>query len=136
MKPWPGFLLDKPIHKLSEAQFDVVMKIHNYVPYRLCKALAPHWMDKNNLDMPKAIINISSVSGLHGAQGQVNYCTAKAGVLGLTMAMAKEWGRCVPQSDILLVLVVVCILLTLCACARTDSTCGATRSPTGGSTRV
>lgn len=88
-----GFLLDNPIQKLTEEQFDVVMKVHNYVPYRMIKALAPHWMDAANRDMPKAIINISSVSGLHGAQGQINYCTAKAGVLGLTMAMAREWSR-------------------------------------------
>ena len=89
----PGFLLDNAINKMSETHFDLVMKIHNYVPFRLIKALAPHWMDSTNRDMPKAIINISSVSGLHGAQGQVNYCTAKAGVLVLTMAMAKEWSR-------------------------------------------
>ncbi|KAH8892289.1 NAD(P)-binding protein [Thozetella sp. PMI_491] len=80
-------------HKMSEDQFDVVMKVHNYVPYRLIKALSSHWMDAANRDMPKVIVNISSVSGLHGAQGQINYCTAKAGVLGLTKAVAKEWSR-------------------------------------------
>lgn len=88
-----GFLVDNAIHRMTEEQFDVVMKIHNYVPYRMIKALSKHWMDSANADMPKVIINIASVSGLHGTPGQVNYCTAKAGVLGLTMAIAKEWSR-------------------------------------------
>ena len=39
------------------------------------------------------IINISSISGLMGNIGQVNYSAAKAGLIGLTKACAKEWGR-------------------------------------------
>ncbi len=78
---------------MSDQQFDVVMKMHNYVPFRILKALASHWMDASNRDLPKVVVNVSSVSGLHGAQGQINYCTAKAGVIGLTRAIAKEWSR-------------------------------------------
>lgn len=40
----------------------------------------------------RCIINISSTSGTHGNAGQANYATAKAGVVGLTKAVAKEWG--------------------------------------------
>jgi len=78
---------------MSEEKFDVIMKIHNYVPFRMAKALYTHWTDRANLEMPKTIINISSVSGLHGAIGQINYATAKAGINGMTMAIAKEWSR-------------------------------------------
>ncbi|TQS32239.1 hypothetical protein Golomagni_07449 [Golovinomyces magnicellulatus] len=39
-----------------------------------------------------AIVNVSSTSGTHGNVGQVNYSAAKAGVLGLTKTMCKEWG--------------------------------------------
>lgn len=39
------------------------------------------------------IINMSSVVGLHGNPAQVNYCTTKAGVVGFTKALAKEYGR-------------------------------------------
>lgn len=86
-----GFLIDNVVHEMSEEQFDSVMKIHNYVPYRMFKALSGHWRDTTNREMPKSVVNISSVSGIHGSQGQINYSTAKAGVLGMTRAMAKEW---------------------------------------------
>jgi 3-oxoacyl-[acyl-carrier protein] reductase len=78
---------------MDERRFDVIMKIHNYVPYRLIKALSSHWMDPENHDMPKCVINISSTSGLHGAMGQINYATAKAGIVGMTKTVAAEWGR-------------------------------------------
>ena len=38
------------------------------------------------------IVNIASVSGIIGNIGQANYCAAKAGVIGLTKAMAREYG--------------------------------------------
>lgn len=88
-----GFCFDSAIHKMDDAKFDVIMKIHNYTPFRIIRALAPYWMDPINRDMPKSIINISSTSGLHGAMGQINYSTAKAGIIGLTKTVAAEWGR-------------------------------------------
>ena len=88
-----GFLNDAAIHKMTEEKFDIVMKIHNYTPFRMIRALANHWMDPANRAMTKTIINVSSTSGLHGAMGQINYATAKAGVIGLTKTVAAEWGR-------------------------------------------
>ncbi|KAJ5557006.1 hypothetical protein N7494_000921 [Penicillium frequentans] len=88
-----GFCHDSAIHKMDDARFDVIMKIHNYAPFRLLRALSPHWMDPSVRDMPKCIINVSSTSGLHGAMGQINYATAKAGIVGLTKTVAAEWGR-------------------------------------------
>lgn len=88
-----GFCHDSAIHKMDDDKFDIIMKIHNYVPFRMARALAGHWMDPANMTMPKAIINVSSTSGLHGSMGQINYATAKAGVLGLTKTIAAEWGR-------------------------------------------
>lgn len=88
-----GFCYDSAIHKMTDAKFDLVMRVHNHAPFRLVRALSAHWMDPANLKMQKCIINISSTSGLHGAAGQVNYATAKSGVLGLTKTIATEWGR-------------------------------------------
>jgi len=48
-------------------------------------------MRKNDGE-PRAIVNISSTSGIHGNVGQINYSTAKAGVNGMTKTVAKEWG--------------------------------------------
>jgi 3-oxoacyl-[acyl-carrier protein] reductase len=39
------------------------------------------------------VVNISSIAGLFGNAGQANYASAKAGIVGLTKALAKEWGR-------------------------------------------
>lgn len=78
---------------MAESKFDIVMKIHNYVPFRLLRAISSHWMNPSNIDMPKCVINVTSTSGLHGAMGQVNYATAKAGIVGLTKTVAVEWSR-------------------------------------------
>lgn len=88
-----GFCADSAIHKMPESKFDIIMKIHNYTPYRMIKAISSHWRDPANREMPKTVINISSTSGLHGSMGQINYSTAKSGIVGLTKTVASEWGR-------------------------------------------
>lgn len=93
-----GFCHDSAIHKMDDDKFDIIMKIHNYVPFRITRALSGHWMDPRNKEMSKTIVNVSSTSGLHGSMGQINYATAKAGVLGLTKTIAAEWGRYVQLS--------------------------------------
>ena len=85
---------------MTDEKFDLIMKVHNYAPFRLIRAVASHWMDPSFRDMPKSIINISSTSGLHGAMGQINYSTAKAGIVGLTKSVAAEWGRYVVCKEI------------------------------------
>ncbi|KAJ5816511.1 hypothetical protein N7447_008744 [Penicillium robsamsonii] len=88
-----GFCYDSAIHKMSDEKWDTVMKIHNYVPFRMIRALSTHWMNPQTADMPKTVINVSSTSGLHGQMGQINYSTAKSGILGLTKTVAAEWAR-------------------------------------------
>lgn len=78
---------------MNDDQWDIIMKIHNYVPFRMIRALSAHWMDPRTVDMPKVVINVSSTSGLHGQMGQINYATAKSGILGLTKTVAAEWAR-------------------------------------------
>lgn len=78
---------------MTEEKFDIIMKVHNYTPFRMLRALSSHWMDPAFRDMPKTVINVSSTSGLHGSMGQINYATAKAGIVGLTKTVASEWGR-------------------------------------------
>ncbi|RUP52462.1 hypothetical protein BC936DRAFT_145219 [Jimgerdemannia flammicorona] len=73
-----GFTWDGMLHKLTDKQWDVMLAVHNTAPFRIVKAAAPHM--------------ISSTSGLHGNIGQANYATAKAGIVGLTKTIAKEWG--------------------------------------------
>ena len=41
----------------------------------------------------RKVVNISSIAGLYGNAGQANYSSAKAGMIGLTRTLCKEWGR-------------------------------------------
>ncbi|KAJ5439912.1 uncharacterized protein N7458_010910 [Penicillium daleae] len=85
-----GFTWDGVIHKMTDKQWDTMLAVHNTAPFRLVRTAAPYFRVKDK--EPRVIINISSTSGIHGNAGQANYAVAKAGVVGLTRTIAKEWG--------------------------------------------
>jgi len=85
-----GFTWDGVIHKTTDKQWDTILNLHCGAPFKLIRAAAPYFRVKDG--EPRNIINISSTSGLHGNAGQANYALAKAGVVGLTKTIAKEWG--------------------------------------------
>ncbi|KAL2260653.1 hypothetical protein VTK26DRAFT_5276 [Humicola hyalothermophila] len=85
-----GFTWDAVIHKMTDKQWDTMVAMHATVPFKLIREAAPYFRVKDG--EPRNIVNISSTSGLHGNAGQLNYAMAKAGVVGLTKTIAKEWG--------------------------------------------
>ncbi|KAI9276033.1 hypothetical protein BY458DRAFT_506856 [Sporodiniella umbellata] len=85
-----GFTFDGMIHKITDKQWDLMIAVHNTAPFKIIRAAAKYLRKKDGAN--KSIVNISSTSGLHGNVGQANYATAKAGVVGLTKTIAKEWG--------------------------------------------
>ncbi|KAL2008038.1 hypothetical protein VTN00DRAFT_8020 [Thermoascus crustaceus] len=85
-----GFTWDGVIHKMTDKQWETMIAVHNTAPFKLVRAAAPYFRVKDK--EPRVIINISSTSGIHGNAGQANYALAKAGVVGLTKTIAKEWG--------------------------------------------
>ncbi|KAJ5287562.1 hypothetical protein N7478_003248 [Penicillium angulare] len=85
-----GFTWDGVIHKITDKQWDTMLAVHNTAPFRLVREAAPYFRVKDQ--EPRIVINISSTSGIHGNAGQANYAVAKAGVVGLTRTIAKEWG--------------------------------------------
>lgn len=94
-----GFTWDAMLHKTTDKQWDTILDVHCKAPFRLIRELAPVMRDGAKQELadgipltPRCIINISSVAGLHGNPGQINYSTAKAGVVGLTKTVAREWG--------------------------------------------
>ncbi|KAJ1457945.1 hypothetical protein M885DRAFT_437477, partial [Pelagophyceae sp. CCMP2097] len=94
-----GFLWDGMLHKMTDAQFDAVVECHGAAPFRMIRAAAPYFRDAGKSEIARGlaprdrcIVNVSSTSGLHGNVGQANYSFAKAGVVGLTKTVAKEWG--------------------------------------------
>ncbi len=94
-----GYTWDGVVHKMSDEQFQAMLDIHTIVPFRLIRALAPHWREAakqeagEGKEVFRKIVNVTSISGTMGNAGQVNYSAAKAGVTGLTKTIAKEWGQ-------------------------------------------
>jgi len=94
-----GYTWDGPIHKMSDEQFQAMLDIHNVVPFRVLRAAAPHLREpakkekEEGREVFRKIVNVSSTSGQFGNAGQVNYSSGKAGVVGLTKTLAKEWGQ-------------------------------------------
>jgi 3-oxoacyl-[acyl-carrier protein] reductase len=94
-----GYTLDAPLHKMSDASFQRMLDIHAIVPFRMCRAVAPHMREPAKLEhgqgveVFRKIVNVSSISGTMGNAGQTNYAAGKAGVVGMTKALAKEWGQ-------------------------------------------
>lgn len=94
-----GFTWDGMLHKMTDQQWQKIQEVHTTAPFRFIRALAQIWRplakDEMNSgrDHPhRCIVNVSSTSGLHGNIGQINYATAKMGVIGMTKTVAREWG--------------------------------------------
>jgi len=81
-----GIARDKLILRMSESDWDEVIGANLKGAFNFCRAAAPFMLRARS----GAILNISSVSGLHGAPGQAHYSASKAGLIGLTKALARE----------------------------------------------
>lgn len=84
-----GTTRDGLLARMSEADFDFVTQVNYKSVFNLCRLVGKEMMLQKN----GRIVNITSVVGLNGNVGQFNYCAAKAGVVGMTKALAKELGR-------------------------------------------
>lgn len=95
-----GYTWDNVIQKMSDEQWDAILDVHLKAPFRILRAAQPvisaavKAATAAGEPVPcRKVVNISSIAGLGGNAGQANYAAAKAGVTGLTKALAKEWGR-------------------------------------------
>jgi 3-oxoacyl-[acyl-carrier protein] reductase len=94
-----GYTRDGVAHKMTDDQFQAMLDIHTVVPFRILRAAAPHLREpakqekEEGREVFRKIVNVSSISGTMGNAGQVNYSAGKAGVVGLTKTLAKEWGQ-------------------------------------------
>jgi len=94
-----GYTLDAPVHTMTDEWFQRMLDIHTIVPFRMCRAVAPHMREpakrerEEGREVFRKIVNVSSVSGTMGNPGQANYSAGKAAVVGLTKTLAKEWGQ-------------------------------------------
>ena len=94
-----GYTRDGVAHKMTDDQFQAMLDIHTVVPFRILRAAAPHLREpakkekEEGHEVFRKVVNVSSISGTMGNAGQVNYSAGKAGVVGLTKTLAKEWGQ-------------------------------------------
>ena len=94
-----GYTWDNVIQKMTDEQWYAIMDCHLTAPFRILRAAQPviRALSKSEMDSGvrnmRKVVNISSMAGVFGNVGQSNYSAAKAGIMGLTQALAKEWGR-------------------------------------------
>jgi 3-oxoacyl-[acyl-carrier protein] reductase len=94
-----GYTWDSVIQKMTDEQWYAMLDCHLTAPFRILRAAQPviRSLDKAEAAagqrIVRKVVNISSVAGLFGNAGQANYAAAKAGIVGMTQTLAKEWGR-------------------------------------------
>lgn len=94
-----GYIWDNVIQKMTDEQWYAMVDVHLTAPFRILRAAQPVIRALSQADAQagrrqvRKVVNVSSVAGLFGNAGQSNYAAAKAGITGLTMTLAKEWGR-------------------------------------------
>lgn len=95
-----GYTWDGTIHKMSDEQWQAIIDVHLTAPFRIIRAASEYLREtakreKESVGKASArkIVNISSIIGTRGNSGQVNYASGKAGIIGLTRTLSKEWGQ-------------------------------------------
>lgn len=95
-----GYTWDGMAHKMNIDQWEAMLAIHLTAPFKIIQACVPYMREAakqeikdNGEAKARKIINISSTSGTRGNIGQVNYAAGKAGIIGLTKTLSKEWGQ-------------------------------------------
>jgi 3-oxoacyl-[acyl-carrier protein] reductase len=93
-----GYTWDGIAHKMSDEQFRAMLEIHTVVPFRVLRAAAPYLREPAKKELEEGrevfrkVVNVTSISGTQGNVGQVNYAAGKAGLVGITKTLAREWG--------------------------------------------
>jgi 3-oxoacyl-[acyl-carrier protein] reductase len=94
-----GYTWDNVIQKTTDEQFEAMLKIHLMAPFRILRAASGVIRETakreaaEGVRVTRKVVNITSIAGTDGNPGQAGYSSGKAGVVGLTKTMAKEWGR-------------------------------------------
>lgn len=94
-----GYTWDSVIQKMSDEQWQAIIDCHLTAPFRILRAAQPVVRQLVAADraagrrVVRKVVNVSSITGLFGNAGQANYAAGKAGIIGMTMTLAKEWGR-------------------------------------------
>ena len=90
-----GIIRPAMIEKMTDTQWQEVIDVHLTGSFYWMRAVGKHMIEraKGGDTGGGSVVNISSDAGRKGSIGQINYAAAKAGMLGMTMTAAREWGR-------------------------------------------
>ena len=90
-----GLTADAWVHRMTDDQWDLVMDVVLRGAFNCVRAVAPLMRDAAKAEGPggphRKVVNIASTAGIHGSPGNANYAAAKAGLIGLTRSLAREW---------------------------------------------
>jgi NAD(P)-dependent dehydrogenase (short-subunit alcohol dehydrogenase family) len=84
-----GILRDTIFHKMTEDDWDAVIKVHLYGTFNVSRAAATHFRERS----AGTFVHMTSTSGLIGGTGQANYMAAKLGIVGLSKSIAIDMKR-------------------------------------------
>lgn len=94
-----GYTWDSVIQKMTDDQWYAIIDVHLTAPFRILRAFQGYLKEAVAREeaagqrIVRKVVNISSTSGVNGNAGQANYSAGKAGIVGITKTLAKEWGR-------------------------------------------
>lgn len=95
-----GYTWDGTVHKMSDEQWQAMLEVHLTAPFRIIRAAAEYLRETAKQEKEaqgrataRKIVNVSSTTGTRGNAGQTNYAAGKAGIVGVTKTLAKEWGQ-------------------------------------------
>ncbi|HKW99764.1 MAG TPA: SDR family oxidoreductase [Bryobacteraceae bacterium] len=94
-----GYTWDNVIQKTTDEQFQAMLDVHIVAPFRVLRAASQFIRETAKREIGEGrrvmrkVVNITSIAGVDGNPGQAGYSSGKAGVVGLTRTLAKEWGR-------------------------------------------
>ena len=96
-----GYSWHALVHKMTNEQWSAIQDVLVTAPFKIIREAAPYMrsnaikeIKKHGVAKCRKIINITSIGGMESSNaGMTNYSAAKAAVIGLSRALAKEWGR-------------------------------------------
>jgi 3-oxoacyl-[acyl-carrier protein] reductase len=95
-----GYTWDGVLHKMTDEQWQAMLDVHLTAPFRIIRAASEYLRETAKREREaegraaaRKIVNVSSTTGTRGNAGQANYAAGKAGIVGVTKTLAKEWGQ-------------------------------------------